>query len=111
MKGGEMTFEDVRKQAGMFNELPLRKERRGPLVGEMAKAIQGASVAAGVEYNGTFREARLRLASEAFQRKVSTYNELSDAELVELHRWTTTKGLDLKAWLIRTYGQQTRMGL
>jgi hypothetical protein len=108
-----MSFEEVRKLVGLFQEMPdtLPPERRGPMVGAIGQAIRGAATSAGIEYSGQFDEARYKLASDVFQKQVSSYNELSGRELTELHRWATTKGLDLKKWLIDRYGAQTRMGI
>ena len=87
----------------------LTREKKYPMVWKTSEAIQGAATAAGISYNGQFREARLKLAREVYGRRITSYNDLTDPELDALSQWATTQGLELKNWLISRYGKQTRL--
>ncbi|KKL08511.1 hypothetical protein LCGC14_2575130 [marine sediment metagenome] len=100
--------DDAQTEANTYDGIYLVSGRRGALIGGVTSAIRGAAAAAGIEYRGQFREARLRLASEVYGRRITSYNDLTDGEIVAINKWVTTRGLELKTWLIERYGQQTK---
>jgi hypothetical protein len=78
------------------------------MIGGTGSAIRGAATAAGIGYSGRFDEARQKLASEVYGKRITSYNDLTHGEIEALHRWATTQGLELKNWLIQRYGTQTK---
>ena len=105
-----MNFQVIRNLAAerhhVYSSLPMTRGAVGYRIGNISDAIKGAATAAGIGYNGDFREARLRLASEVFQKRITSYNDLTNGELDALYYWATTQGLELKNWLIQNYGKQ-----
>ena len=107
-----MNYQQIRSEAAIlkdtYGDEYLTKERRIPMVWKTSEAIQGAATAAGIGYDRQFKEARLKLASEVYGKKITSYNDLTDPELAALSQYATTKGRELKQWLISKYGEQIR---
>ena len=107
-----MNYQQIRSEAAILKDTYgddyLTKEKRMPMIWRTSEAIQGAATAAGIGYSGQFREARLKLASEVYGRRITSYNDLTHPELAALSEQTTTWGGELKTWLIERYGKQTK---
>jgi hypothetical protein len=103
----DQDFASIRSKADRESRSVSRKYR-GFMIGDMEKCLEGASAAAGLEF-GRYRKARLLLASSVFGRNVTSFNDLSDAELYHLHEWASTHGLELKIWMNTEYGTQPKL--
>ena len=107
-----MNYQQIRSEAAILKDTYgddyLTGGRKGAMIGGISSAIKGAATAASIGYNSQFREARQRLATEVYGRAIASYNSLTHGEIEALHRWATTRGLELKTWLIERYGEQTK---
>ena len=107
-----MNYQQIRSKAAIlkdtYGDEYLTRGQKGALIGGTGAAIRGAATAAGIGYSGRFDEARQKLASEVYGKRITSYNALTHPEIVAINQWATTQGLELKNWLIERYGKQTK---
>ena len=87
----------------------LERGARGAEIGNTENAIRVAANKIGLEVEP--RTARLALASEAFGRRVGSFNDLSDGELKAVARWASNNVDTLATWLSVTYGYTLELDL
>jgi hypothetical protein len=83
---------------------------RGVMIGRIDDAIRGVleelHVPASHGVTRQVRAVRLDLASYILERKVRSYNDLSDAELWAIGQLTRHRGAWLTEWVRQAYGVQ-----
>jgi hypothetical protein len=103
----EHEFNDVRISAtNRMGVVSLTRTQRGYRVGMITEYLEGAATAENLEFEGQLRKARLKLASDIYNREITSYNDLKDHELDALYGWAIGHGMELRAWLTKTYGTQ-----
>jgi len=78
------------------------------MIGRIDDVIAEAAASIGLPVSNA-REIRLALASKVYERKITTYNQLTDAELFAIDRWMRLGDVAVKemaAWLKKEYGEQ-----
>lgn len=78
-----MSFQDIRDNAKKFpNTLWINKGAKGAAIGRLTSVFKAVGLP-----SGSRRQARLRLASEVFERPVASFNDLQDSESWALDQW------------------------
>jgi len=98
-----INFEWIRHRA-RTTVVTLGQAGRGAIIGRLDAIIEGVAQTIGLP-TGSGRDIRLQLASEAFERKVVTFNSLTDSEMWALDQWVWQRQAEgLEDWLKANYG-------
>lgn len=99
-------FTVVRENVAKGYGRKLTPRWRGLQVWHIETSIKKAASSIGLGIN--IRTVRLALASEAFERQIATFNQLSTDELIALVAWAGTKKVVVQ-WLTQRYGASERL--
>ena len=101
--------EELQRRARM-TRIPyaLSRGQRGLRISTVMIAMDAAAIRASLMFNGQLRKARIMLASHIYEREISSYNELTDAELDVLSVWSESPQAieQIADWMQKTFGKQ-----
>lgn len=102
-----MNFAFVRENAKKGYGYVLTGTQRGMRIGAIQSQVRSAASSIGLSIDA--RVIRLALASEVFERKILTFGQLSDDELIALMTWVRNFPVLVSEWLSEKYGKSERL--
>lgn len=82
---------------------------KGVSIGRITELIKEEAGKIGLPISGNGRKIRLELASQLVDRKIDSYNDLTDVQIYSIKVWASENRSELRNWLGREYGYQEKL--